>query len=134
MNVARLRHTATTLGDGRVLIAGGGRGLDSAETYDAATDSFTALAGTLRGGRGGHSASVLSDGRVFLAGGEGPSGERADVEFFDPAQNAFARLLPLSPSIQNTQAVVLADGRLLLLGGSSGGQAQGSIFAYRPLD
>jgi hypothetical protein len=75
LTVARCRHTATKLHDGRVLLAGGwtniGDGyLASAEVYDPAINTFSA-AGTMQEERVAHTATLLSDGRVLVLGGDG---------------------------------------------------------------
>ena len=77
MTVARANHTATLLDDGRVLIAGGsnyGSGsltdLDSAEVYDPATSTFTALTSNLLHTRSSHVALKRLDGDVVLFGEE----------------------------------------------------------------
>src|SRR5439155_4026824 len=70
--VARADHTATLLGDARVLIAGGRQyttRLDSTELFDPATGTFQAVPATLRQPRAGHSATVLADGTLLIAGG-----------------------------------------------------------------
>ena len=75
MREARQEHSATLLADGRVLIAGGywsdgknWRVLSSAEMYDPAAGSFTAI-GSLGTPREGHLAMRLPDGRVLIVGG-----------------------------------------------------------------
>jgi hypothetical protein len=85
---ARFLHTATTLADGRVLVAGGFDAISpatcpssvtaaacfraeaSSEAYvfDAATARFWSVGGMLEA-RGGHTATLLPSGRVLIAGG-----------------------------------------------------------------
>ena len=77
MTAARSDHTATTLLDGRVLIAGGNPA-GTAEIFDPVTEAFTAI-GSLAYPRIGHSATLFADGSVLLAGGGS-----ATAEFFDP--------------------------------------------------
>ena len=76
MNVGRAGHTATRLSDGTVLIAGGitnnsgvMNALNSAEIYDPAAQTFTAVPATMIAARVGHTATLLKDGRVLIAGG-----------------------------------------------------------------
>jgi hypothetical protein len=76
MNTARYYHTATALGDGTVLVAGGQVGTRvytataSAEIYDPAAGTFSPT-GDMTTGRINHTATLLLDGTVLIAGGEG---------------------------------------------------------------
>jgi hypothetical protein len=68
----RFDATATTLNDGRVLVAGGmemGNSLTSAELFDPKTGTFS-LTGSLTVERAGHTATLLPDGRVLVVGGD----------------------------------------------------------------
>jgi hypothetical protein len=75
MTQARMEFTATLLADGKVLLAGGRSGTSLAsvtstlEVYDPDTLTFTAVDGSLSGGRGEHAASLLPDGKVLITGG-----------------------------------------------------------------
>lgn len=74
---ARTGHTATTLTDGRVLIAGGVQSgflgipsfLTSCTRYSASTNTYTATAALPGGGRALPNGLRLADGRVILTGG-----------------------------------------------------------------
>jgi hypothetical protein len=95
MNTARYYHTATALGDGTVLVAGGQVGARvytataSAEIYDPAAGTFS-IVGDTTTGRINHSATLLLDGSVLIVGGDG-SGTSAEI--FDPARPAPAPVL-----------------------------------------
>jgi hypothetical protein len=76
MVAARVSHTATLLGNGKVLIVGGVQGtgatlkvLAEAELYDPATGSFWPTLGSLATAREVHTATLLKDGTVIVAGG-----------------------------------------------------------------
>jgi hypothetical protein len=70
MASARNGHTATLLGNGMVLVAGGESPsiLSSAELFDPAVGAFT-VTGSLTTPRDGHRATLLSDGTVLVTGG-----------------------------------------------------------------
>jgi hypothetical protein len=77
----------------------------------------------------GHSATLLQDGRVLVAGGNiieffGPSdGYRlhatSTAEIYDPATGTFSETGAMTAARAGHVAVLLQDGRVLLVGGSS---------------
>jgi hypothetical protein len=123
----RTQHTASLLGDGRVLIAGGARGnlndfgffdARTAEIYDPATQSFSP-AGDMPKEAAFHTASVLLDGTVLVAGGEGnscPNGAPG-LSVFDPASSSFNASVSLPERRAVHTATTLNDGRVLITGG-----------------
>lgn len=126
MGAPRFEHTATLLGDGRVLIAGGlspdGEdlaALPSAELYDPATDTFLGTS-PMADGRANHSAVALSDGAVLVMGGGG--GERGDsslatAEVFRARQGGWEQVGALAGARRGATATRLDDGRVLVAGG-----------------
>ncbi len=121
MGSARAAHTATTLPDGRVLVAGGfmreENSAADAEVYDPVTGMFAAT-GPMLTPRHSHTATLLADGRVVLAGGYDAQGEYLkSAEVYDPASGTFASASPMTSARANHQAVLLQDGRVLLIGG-----------------
>src|SRR5262245_53038367 len=65
---ARSDHSATSLGNGKVLVAGGSSAagqLASAEVYDPTTGSWTAT-GSLANARSQHAAIMLPNGKVLV--------------------------------------------------------------------
>ena len=89
LQIARIHASATTLLDGRVLVAGGSNGtsdLASAEIYDRYSQSFSIAATQMSVGRQGHSAVLLPhNGAVLVAGGTSNGVAQAGVDLFLPA-------------------------------------------------
>jgi hypothetical protein len=122
---ARRGHAAVRLPDGRVLIVGGdppGRPLASAELWDPATLSFSP-AGSLNGIAGSVTAALGADGNVLVVGdsvGDSASGGQVtSAERWDAAARSFIPAGTLGPSTGGS-TVFLADGRVLIVGGSRG--------------
>ena len=86
LHVARTHASATTLLDGRVLIAGGNNGmadLASAEIYDPYAQRFSVAATRMSVGRQGHSAVLLPhNGGVLVAGGTSNGVAQAGADVF----------------------------------------------------
>ncbi|NOK20057.1 kelch repeat-containing protein [Corallococcus carmarthensis] len=136
----RAGHTATTLPDGRVLIAGGYRPApNGTRPVSVTTEVFDPADGTFSygpdvGARAFHTASLLPDGKVLLTGG---------AESFAPvALQRMARLVDtvnitvseLAPKVARYQhaAAVDAQGHVLLVGGRA---ADGSgVFTAEAFD
>jgi Kelch motif len=82
----RIRHSATRLTDGTVLIAGGADGVDtlpSVELFDPSVGTWTATADMVTP-RSQHRATLLADGRVLVFGGNTDDGHGAGAEIYDP--------------------------------------------------
>jgi len=121
----RSGHTATLLPNGRILFAGGvGRGwtfLQSGEVYDPATGR-SELVGSMSVPRESHTATLLQDGRVLIVGGH--RGRRQDMvvyssaEIFSLQSRRFESTGTLGTPRHKHDAVKMADGRVLVIGGA----------------
>lgn len=120
--VARWYHAAAMLGDGRVVVAGGGSENwampEFAEMYDPATGRWNS-AGNLVAARYQHSLSVLPDGRLLAAGGNfTPSSDgQTGAEAYDPALNRWTPVGPMAEGRARHTATVLNQGAVLVVGG-----------------
>ncbi len=137
MRDERLRHAATLLSDGRVLITGGvtsdGSELDTAEIYDPATGTFRFTSGRMEVPRAGHTATPLKDGRVLIAGGRScVQGCLESAELYDPATEIFSSVGDMTVGRTDHTATLLADGRVLIVGGTGSNEATGSAELYDP--
>jgi len=147
MTQKRTLHTATLLGNGMVLMAGGAKGSgcnsNSTELYDPAAGSFDASA-LMSVGRAADTATLLSTGKVLIAGGAtcaSPSvGELFDsgdvvgsAELFDPTTGTFAPTGSMSTPRQSHTATLLPDGKVLIAGGDdNSGLTLASAELYNP--
>ncbi len=119
MSVARAGHSATLFADGTVLIAGGDAA-GSAEIFDPAAGTFSAVGANMNTARSMHSAALLLDGRVLLVGGKDAGGN--DIfsgEIFDPSAGSFS-LAGNSLNDEHVRPVlrVLPDGKVQIIGGA----------------
>ena len=116
--------TATLLGNGRVLVAGGETYtisdpitttiLSSAELYDPVAGSFTA-ASSLIVPRVRHTATLLQDATVLFAGGSGST--PASAELYEPDADEFVPTGFLNVLRESHTATLLPNGQVLIAGG-----------------
>jgi WD40 repeat protein len=117
LNVARCGHTATLLGDGTVLIVGGGNNqpLASAELYDPRSGTFVPV-GMMAASRQGHTATLLKDGNVLIVGGRADG--RTQTEIFNVKVKRFEVAGNLTMNRSGHTATSLSDGRVFVAGGA----------------
>ncbi len=141
MGSKRGSHTATLLTDGKVLVAGGTsstsspQALPSAEIFDP-TINVWSTAAPMGTARSGHTATRLADGKVLVAGGFQPMGPQtiylASAELYDPAADLWTPVGSLSTGRSNHRAVLLASGKVLIMGGADSQSFFASAELYDP--
>ncbi len=123
LNTARVRHTASLLPNGMVLVAGGfnlsSGGLASAELYDPTTGTWSAT-GSLATVRYHHTASLLPNGMVLVAGGVDSSWFFNSAELYDPASGTWTATGSLNTGRYLHTATLLPNGMVLVAGGLDG--------------
>ena len=88
----RVRHTATILENGDVLVTGGfGPQGPSAlsEIYSPSKESWSQVA-SMSEARAGHTATLDQNGTLIVIGGTRPGGTTATFEFYDPDENLWS--------------------------------------------
>jgi hypothetical protein len=133
MTTARKRAGATLLGDGRVLIVGGEdvqlNAISAAEIYDPKSGTFSPT-GSMLTAQFSVAVITLPDGRMFAVG-IAPIGA-STAELYDPTKGSFSTTGRMAVQSIDT-AVLLNDGRVLVLGGYfAGAVGNGSADLYDP--
>jgi N-acetylneuraminic acid mutarotase len=127
MRLGRAGHTATVLANGKMLVVTGTAtpgGATSAELYDPVTGTWDD-AGDLTGARTGQTATLLANGKVLVVGGIDTSLGGAGVtlgtaELYDPGTDTWGPADSLSHARQGHTATLLANGKVLVVGGNDG--------------
>ena len=142
MHTARSGHVAVLLPNGKVLLVGGaGTGwtfLRDAELFDPVTNTFTST-GEMLAARESHTATLLPNGKVLIAGGHKDRRPAMTVyssaEIYDPATGKFSVTGEMTRVRHKHGAVLLKDGRVLIVGGADkrdGHGAYSSVEIYDP--
>ncbi|MDR0310344.1 MAG: hypothetical protein LBJ21_02040 [Acidobacteriota bacterium] len=142
MTTPRQLATATLLSDRTIFIAGGFNGtfLNYAEIYDPSNRTFWAPYETMKQSRVGHIAALISDKRILLAGGCNNSKDDEMVcdtfldsaEIYDVSEEKFTLTGKMTTARKDHTANVLGDGRVLIVGGTSGVGALKTAEIYNP--
>ncbi|MFD7093336.1 Kelch repeat-containing protein [Streptomyces xanthophaeus] len=141
MTEARAGHSATVLGDGRVLVAGGQRRrsgrdmvtLATAEVFDPVHETWTATGG-MTVARWHHVTVPLPGGRVLAVGGLVSTALHSGAaalglcEVYDPGTGTWEPTGSLRVARAVHQAVPLPDGSVLAIGGEPGRAADDGRF------
>jgi N-acetylneuraminic acid mutarotase len=132
LNMVRYLHTAILLPNGKVLVACGGSSYDfndfllqtsSAELYDPATGKWSDTR-ALKIQRDSHTAVLLPNGKVLVAGGNihdhlyENTPPLNSAELYDPYLGTWSNTLSLKRGRSFHTATVLANGKVLVAGGS----------------
>ncbi len=132
MNVARSKHTATLLNNGRVLVTGGNASAPVAtcEIYDPNTDVWIPVT-SMANARYAHTATLLSDGRVLVFGGAAV----ATGEIFNPTTGLWTTTSAAPDYRYHHQAVRMQDNRVVLFGGYKAYPTpQAATWVYNPFN
>jgi N-acetylneuraminic acid mutarotase len=129
----RAFHTASVLGSGHVLVAGGRNTftLKTAELFDPVTQTWSPT-GAMGQPRLGHTATVLDSGKVLVAGGAASTFLRS-AELFDPVSGTWVPTPDMAEVRRDHTAAVLGSGKVLVAGGYDGVNALQAVELYDPL-
>lgn len=129
------------LSDGRVLAAGGTnehhRPMASVEVWSPGDGEWSA-ASDMIAARDSMGAIALRDGRVLVTGGAGFDEDEslvpsiASCEIYDPGTGEWSTAAPMSETRVNHTATLLADGRVLVVGGGEEDSYSNTAEVYDP--
>lgn len=125
LSYGRFDHTATGLPDGKSVLVVGGMGtvsptfLNQVERFDYDKMKFVPT-DWLRDGRLWQSTVALRDGRILVSGGQSATAVLASAEIYDPSQGSWSQAAPMLLARTGHTATLLADGKVLVVGGANG--------------
>ncbi|WP_437281591.1 kelch repeat-containing protein [Sorangium sp. So ce375] len=135
---AEVHEWATITGfvNNKVLVAGGTASTTAknAELYDPATNTWSSV-GTGSLARENHTATLLYNGKALIVGGWSTSINNtvlANTRLFDPAGNSWTATASMGIARYGHTATLLANGKVLVTGGSSTGGYQATAEIYDP--
>ncbi|MEJ7830182.1 MAG: kelch repeat-containing protein, partial [Segetibacter sp.] len=141
MNSPRSGQTATLLNNGKIVFTGGvvigWSFLESGELYNIQTKTFSPT-GSMTTARESHTATLLENGNVLITGGH--KGRRASIkiyssaEIYDPTSEKFRSVGNITKVRHKHDAVMLADERVLITGGSDERDSEGAYVSAELYD
>ncbi|MBC7883350.1 MAG: hypothetical protein H7Y37_18825 [Anaerolineae bacterium] len=127
MNETRWGHTATLLGNGKVLIVGrynNSISSNGAEVYNLQTGTWSATSSMMTP-RFGQVATLLTSGKVLVTGGGifnsksmGGVSYLSSAELYDPTTDAWTITASMSKNRARHTATLLKNGKVLVVGGN----------------
>jgi len=123
---ARNLH-AVAVAAGKFIVSGGwgmemasSKLLDDAETWDGTSQVWVPAGRMPAGTRSGHTMTTLENGReVLIAGGGRPDRVIREVDLLDAASGSWSAAAPLTVPRTRHKALLLNDGRVLVVGGGT---------------
>jgi len=127
------------LKDGRTFVVGGWANvagtvpLLTTELYDPATGIWSLANNSISSPAVGAGIVRLKDGRLLLCGGQiGSNDSTTRAETFDPATLTWSPVTPMNQKRRNFSAILLSDGKVLVVGGMGGTEYLNSAEIYDP--
>ncbi len=129
MNQARWYYASSVLSDGRVLVTGGNTDANgnnqtaSTEIYDPVADTWTTKA-SMSTARQAHQQVTFTDSNgnskvMVIGGSKAGTGILSSTEIYNPSANTWSAGPSLSYARNQFAAVLMYDGRILVVGGDS---------------
>jgi Kelch motif protein len=139
MNVGRYNAASSILSDGRVLVTGGSTNTaettqtTSAEIYDPSANTWSAVS-SMSGAREVHQQVTFTDSsgnsKVMVIGGyKYGTGTLSSTEIYDPSANTWSAGPSLNYARNTFQAVLLHDGRILVVGSDSPNKTKSEVYS-----
>jgi len=119
LSVTHGRAAIAALGSGKVLLAGGGTSVTTAQTYNPSTNTWTYGGTPPSPGRDGPSLTVLPSGRVVLIGGYEAAVKLTTAALYDPLTNGWTALPSMTVGRDDHKATLLTSGKVLVTCGNN---------------